>query len=190
MSLKAGGGTLGTMLSTLTYSGMMAACLGCNWKNRGVFWGWCCWPGAKLLERSRQGSALTSRAIFVPATACHLVANVRASEAHCRSGSRHWDSAASLAASPVAVMALYLAWWAFRLSMSNEYCSNGRYLTPFYQPCTAARLAPYGITLPFAGPPPDYSPTTSCPQAKNNARTTHAYLRTSCVHKYILMYVD
>ena len=39
MSLKAGGGTLGMMLSTLTYSGMMAACLGCNWKNRGVFWG-------------------------------------------------------------------------------------------------------------------------------------------------------
>jgi hypothetical protein len=37
MSLKAGGGTLGTRLSTLTYVVMMVVCLGCNWKNRGVF---------------------------------------------------------------------------------------------------------------------------------------------------------
>ena len=27
-------------------------------EDRGVFWGWCCWLEAKLLEKSRQGSAL------------------------------------------------------------------------------------------------------------------------------------
>jgi len=55
MSLNAGGGNLGMIFSTLTYSVMLGGLVGDVMEERGVFRASCCWLQAKLLEKSRQG---------------------------------------------------------------------------------------------------------------------------------------
>jgi hypothetical protein len=76
MSLNAGGGNLGTIFSTLTYSVMMAVC-GKYAKSRRV----CLWCGADWAQKFLRSYSRVCANQSIPEdprprTACHLVDNV------------------------------------------------------------------------------------------------------------------
>lgn len=144
---------------------------------RGVLEGWCCWPDAKLLERSRQGSALV-----IPGSlrACPRPATWSATCAHLS------PAPFTIACAPFAYSAQMLRCnvtgiHPVPLHPIQRHLTSGRAIAAALasriassQYCHGASFLVRGIAFPADPHPHTCQHLHNCPQALVHARTTHA----------------